>query len=221
MRALNICASNPTWAVQDYVGYNNENSVAKDQFMDNIFSLALAKSLQKVDLQVEFVSNPHDVPSTGKSIREAYELCVNDGKPMPIYTGGQYQLYWSKRTNLMYRVLHDYDHAVHYPLGLGTTKLKDEKYLNGLMMWRVLCLPVSDDYKFVDLLDCAHALYYDLISTQQYYAAHGEFVLKQYDFVQERMQNYLNKCVSVDSKLASIKRMLTECGLDFNYVGTL
>lgn len=218
---ISLNASNPTLAVQAYLAYDSSKAQSKAQLLDNIFSLALAKSLQKVRMPIVFEVDGAKCPSTGKAIKAAYDKAMSTCEPMPIFAGSVDSLYWSVRTNLMYRVLHDYDHATHMPLGCGTTKLADEQYLNGLMLWRVLCLPVSDEYRYTDILDCVHAMYYDLIATQDYYHENGEFVADQYDFVQERMQNYYNKCINVDSKLASVKRLLTECGLDFNYVGTL
>lgn len=212
---ISLNASNPTWAVQAYLACDSSKAQSKAQLLDNIFSLALAKSLQKVRMPIVFEVDGSKCPSTGKAIKAAYDKAMSTGEPMPIFAGSVDSLYWSVRTNLMYRVLHDYDHATHMSLGCGTTKLADEQYLNGLMLWRVMCLPVSDAYRYTDILDCVHAMYYDLIATQDYYHENGEFVADQYTFVQERMSSYYARYTTVSDKLASAKLLLRKCGIDF------
>lgn len=125
---------------------------------------------------VVFESDASKVPSTGKTIAAAFRAAFDNGDKMPILkTPENCKCFLGVIGNDVYRVLHDYDHFVHYTMGLGgTTKLEDEVQMNLELAQRIAGYVKTDnqDVKIV----AESCLYADLIGQAFYYANKKDFV---------------------------------------------
>ena len=122
------------------------------------------------------------VPETGKAIHAMWEQAKLGMTPFRVLNSANEaeNLYFAPQANLLYRAVHDIDHALHYKLGKGTTKFEDELYLNCLMAKRVYDWCMQDVYYTEqDALRAFFAIYHDTVGQVYYYNAHGDFVVNQ------------------------------------------
>lgn len=154
---------------------------------DLLFSSAL--HLAMVDCGVTFEYTSDDVPNTGRAIHAMWESALSTGTPFKVFNGANdaSNLYFSPRTNELYRAVHDLDHARNYNIGRGTTKYTDEKYLNCLMAKRAY------DYAKVHSSDAValqlfFAVYHDTVGQVEYYKEHRDFVRNQRSHTCQRLQ---------------------------------
>lgn len=167
-----------------------------------------------VNTSREIMYTEDNVPSTGKGIYEMYR----SGTEFRVFSGSNdaENLYFSPRTNLMYRAVHDLDHAVAYELGRGTTKFEDELYLNCLMAKRVYDYVVKQ-YNQETALRVFFEVYHDTVGQALYYKKHNDFCVDQ----RSNTVNELDKCLGIkflkrgDVRSASSVMVgyMTECGL--------
>lgn len=164
------------------------------ELADVIFFAALQHGIQDVDSAIRFEYTTDDVPETGKAIYAMYEeaLC---GETFKVFSGANdaSNLFFSPQTNLLYRTLHDIDHAREYHSGRGTTKLEDELYLNCLMAKRVYTYAIENGYTEAQALMCFFCVYHDNVGQVLYYRDNKDFVVNQ----REHTELLLSKCAGI------------------------
>ncbi len=189
--------------------------------LDKLFKEALlhAHSAIPAHLQAKIVYTETGVPDTGKGIHSMYcEWLQNVHAEFRVFSDANTAeyLYFSPSTNLLYRLIHDIDHAVHYDIGRGTTKYTDEKYLN--------CLMAKRAYEYATLhADRATALllffsvYHDTVGQAEFYKDKGEFCNNQ----RQNTITLMNECKGVQAvksgRLGVAKQImyafLIDCGV--------
>lgn len=192
--------------------------------LNNIVFLCLARTKKAMSLDneitVSYSSDETKVPSTGKAIHAMWEQAKVGECTFVVYSGANdsSNLYFSPQVNLLYRTVHDFDHALNYKVSRGTTKYKDELYLNCLMAKRVydwtLC---SDYYTEQDALLAFFAMYHDTVGQVQYYKEHGDFVVNQ----RQNTVDLIDNCKGYKAALAGqlhlayqvMQACLHECGV--------
>ena len=159
-----------------------------------------------------------DAPETGKAIHAMWQNCKQFSAPFRVFNGANDadNLYFSPEVNLMYRAVHDLDHAIAYEVGRGTTKYEDELYLN--------CLMAVNAYKYTvkhssteRALKVFFAVYHDTVGQVKYYREHGDFCVNQ----RANTITLLNECCGVRAVLSGKIRVayeimqgyMVECGL--------
>ena len=134
------------------------------------------------ELTLSYSPDELKVPSTGKTIHAMWQQAKAGECPFIVYSGANdsSNLFFSPQVNLLYRTVHDFDHAINYSVNRGSTKYEDELYLNCLMAKRVydwaMC---SDYYTEQDALMVFFAMYHDTVGQVKYYKEHGDFVVNQ------------------------------------------
>lgn len=185
-------------------------------------SMALSRMLNKTQLDVNnivYTCDENLVPSTGKGIHAMYEAHRAENKPFYVFSGANDadKLFFSPDVNLKYRTIHDYDHAVAYAFGRGTTKYEDELYLNGLMAKNVLdtLLACGVDEKIAH--QAFYAMYHDTVGQVHYYKRYGTFCENQRLHTASLLDNCKGFIFASREQLAISRQiicnMLKECGL--------
>ena len=179
------------------------------------FSAYLQQAMRNSGLDFQYTV---DAPETGKSIHAMWQNCKQFGAPFRVFNGANDvdNLYFSPEVNLMYRAVHDLDHAIAYEIGRGTTKYEDELYLN--------CLMAVNAYKYTvkhssteRALKVFFAVYHDTVGQVKYYREHGDFCVNQ----RANTITLLNECLGVRAVLSGKIRVayeimqgyMVECGL--------
>ena len=144
----------------------------------------LSEAVRELTLnnELSFVYTEQGVPETGKAIHAMWLQAKIGNVPFKVFSGANAEenLYFSPRVNLLYRAVHDVDHALAYSVGRGTTKYEDELYLNCLMAKRVYDWTVQcDAYTEADALLAFFVMYHDTVGQAVYYKEHGEFCVDQ------------------------------------------
>ena len=172
------------------------------------------------EITVAYSSDEAKVPSTGKAIHAMWEQAKAGKCKFIVYSGANdsSNLYFSPQVNLLYRTVHDFDHAINYSVNRGTTKYEDELYLNCLMAKRVYDWTIcSDYYTEQDALMVFFAMYHDTVGQVKYYKEHSDFVVNQ----RQNTVDLLNDCTGYKAASASQLRVayqvmqacLRECGV--------
>ena len=169
---------------------------------------------------ITFLYTQDAVPETGKAIYSMWREAKRGRVPFKVFNGSNdaENLYFSPEVNLLYRTVHDIDHAIAYAVGRGTTKYEDELYLNCLMAkrihdWTVQC----SFYTEADALEVFFAVYHDTVGQVQYYKEHGDFCADQ----RTNTIRLMNGCTGVSflkhGMLTPARQvmlsMLNECGV--------
>lgn len=191
---------------------------------DVIFHAACQAVIDTVDY-IEFEYTEVDVPQSGKGIYKMYhEACAGAGT-FRVYSGANAaaDLYFSPKTNLAYRAVHDLDHAAHYAEGRGTTSKASELYLNCLMAKRVYSYALAHGYSRTQALLAFFEVFHDTVGQVHYYFEHNDFCADQ-KALTTRLVSECRGCKAVqrgDLMTASIEmqRMLRECGVNFKLMG--
>lgn len=140
----------------------------------------LATMLVNNGITVRYTSEA--VPETGKAIHAMWEqakLGMTQFRVLNTANDAE-NLYFSPQANLLYRTVHDIDHALWYSVGRGTTRYEDERFLNCLMAKRVYDWCMQDTYySEVDALQAFFAVYHDTVGQVEYYKEHQDFVVNQ------------------------------------------
>lgn len=185
-------------------------------------SMALSRMLNKTQLDVNNIVYTCDetlVPSTGKGIYAMYEDHRVECKPFYVFSGANDadNLFFSPEVNLKYRTIHDYDHAVAYAFGRGTTKYEDELYLNALMSKNVMDTLLICGVPEKIAHQAFYAMYHDTVGQVHYYKRHSTFCDNQRLHTASLLDNCQGfKFASRDQLALSrqiIRNMLKECGL--------
>ena len=192
--------------------------------LNNIVFACLARTRKAMlldnEITVSYSSDESKVPSTGKAIHAMWEQAKAGKCTFVVYSGANdaSNLFFSPLVNLLYRTVHDFDHAINYSVNRGTTKYEDELYLNCLMAKRVYdWTTCSDYYTEQDALMAFFAMYHDTVGQVKYYKEHGDFVVNQ----RQNTVDLLNNCKGY--KAASVGQLrvayqvmqacLRECGV--------
>ena len=133
------------------------------------------------------------VPSSGKGIFEMYKNAQNLNMPFFVLRSSARDNILGHANN-MYRFVHDIDHALYFEQEKGTTKLKDELFLNMLMCQRIHDIVLFETGDVILASKCFVVLYHDLIGQALYYTENGSFVDNQLFFTLNKLQNDFNFC---------------------------
>ena len=191
---------------------------------DVIFHAACQTVIDTVDY-IEFEYTEDNVPQSGKGIYKMYhDACAGVGT-FRIFSGANAakDLYFSPKTNLAYRAVHDLDHAAHYAEGRGSTTKENELYLNCLMAKRVYSYALNHGYSRKQALLAFFEVYWDTVGQVHYYFEHNDFCVDQ-KALTTKLVSECRGCKAVianDLMTASIEmqRMLRECGVNFKLMG--
>ena len=191
---------------------------------DVIFHAACQAVIDTVDyIELEYTED--NVPQSGKGIYKMYlDACAGVGT-FRIFSGANAakNLYFSPKTNLAYRAVHDLDHAAHYAEGRGSTTKENELYLNCLMAKRVYSYALNHGYSRKQALLAFFEVYWDTVGQVHYYLEHNDFCVDQ-KALTTKLVSECRGCKAVlanDLMTASIEmqRMLRECGVNFKLMG--
>lgn len=169
-----------------------------NQKLNLIVYRCLSEAVREITLnnEISFQYTDKGVPESGKAIHAMWEQAKYGNVPFKVFSGANdaENLYFSPRVNLLYRAVHDVDHAIAYSIGRGTTKYEDEVYLNCLMAKRVhdWCLN-CDTYTEHDALLAFFAVYHDTVGQVEYYRDNGDFCTNQ----RENTIKLMNDCKGV------------------------
>lgn len=191
---------------------------------DVIFHAACQDVIDSVDY-IEFEYTEVDVPQSGKGIYKMYhEACAGAGT-FRVFSGANAaeDLYFSPKTNLAYRAVHDLDHASAYMEGRGSTTKANELYLNCLMAKRVYSYALAHGYSRTEALKAFFEVYHDTCGQVHFYFEHNDFCADQKALTTE----LVSSCRGVKAVLANdlmtasieMQRMLRECGVNFKLMG--
>ena len=160
--------------------------------LDRIFSSALRSVVYNETIVPEYTSE--GVPESGKAIHAMWLSSKERGTPFRVLNSANegHLLYFSEGTNLLYRFIHDLDHAVAYEVGRGTTRYEDERYLNCLMARRVY-LHAIKSHDSLTALAAFFAVYHDTVGQVKFYKEHGTFLVNQ----RAHTVQLLNECTGM------------------------
>lgn len=189
--------------------------------VDEAFNDCLKESLKSHTLQFTLSECENQVPSKGKDIKKMYDSSLNKNTPFYVFSGSNEAslLTFSQETNLLYRAMHDIDHALSYDHGLGTTSLKSEMFLNCFMAYRLYDYLVKrgDGEQFA--LMAFYMVYHDTVGQALYYSENQGFVVNQ----RVHTLNLLNECkgyamakqglINISRQFFKVK--LVECGVNY------
>lgn len=184
--------------------------------LDRIFNAALRSAVSNETIVPEYTSE--GVPESGKAIHAMWLSSKERDTPFRVLNAANdgHLLYFSEGTNLLYRFIHDLDHAVAYEVGRGTTRYEDELYLNCLMARRVY-LHAIKSHDSLTALAAFFAVYHDTAGQVKFYKEHGMFLVNQ----REHTIGLMNECKGVHYVTTGQVRLayqvmigyMVECGL--------
>lgn len=160
--------------------------------LDLLFASALYAA--KFNARVSFEYTDVNVPETGKAIYAMWVEALAGTSSFRVFNGANDadKLYFSPNTNLLYRAVHDLDHALAYSVGRGTTKYEDEKYLNCLMAKRAYDYAVCNANQY-EALELFFAVYHDTVGQVEYYKNQKDFCVDQ----RSNTVKLMNECLGV------------------------
>lgn len=166
--------------------------------LDTIVYRCLSDAVSEITKhnRIAFEYTEQGVPESGKAIHAMWQQAKYANVPFKVFSGANAaeNLYFSPRVNLLYRAVHDVDHALAYSVGRGTTKFEDEVYLNTLMAKRVYDWTMNCDiYTEADALLAFFAMFYDTVGQVYYYRDNGDFCINQ----RENTIALMNECGGV------------------------
>lgn len=187
---------------------------------DQLFNKALQFELSKYS-HINFVYTADNVPSTGKAIHAMWQNALQYAGNFLIFNGANSaeNLYFSPETNLLYRSLHDVHHAEAYSIGLGgTTKIKDEMYLNCKMAYTAFSFALA--YVNIEIaLQVFFAVYHDTVGQVEHYARNKDFIVNQ----KESTINLLNTCKGIEmlklGRVSCAKQVMIGYMKHCNFIG--
>ena len=191
---------------------------------DVIFHAACQAVIDVVDY-IEFEYTEVNVPQSGKGIYKMYHDACAGADTFRVFSGANNaaDLYFSPKTNLAYRAVHDLDHASAFMEGRGSTTKANELYLNCLMAKRVYSYALNHGYSRTEALKAFFEVYHDTCGQVHYYFEHNDFCADQ----KALTTKLVSECRGVKSVLANdlmtasieMQRMLRECGVNFKLLG--
>ena len=190
---------------------------------DVIFHAACQAVIDTVDY-IEFEYTEVNVPQSGKGIYKMWQQAVIGADTFRVYSGANAaaDLYFSPKTNLAYRAVHDLDHASAYIEGRGTTSKANELYLNCLMAKRVYSYALRAGYTRKQAMLAFFEVYHDTCGQVDYYFEHNDFCKDQ----KALTTRLASECKGVQAVLAGqlmvasleMQAMLKRCNVDFKLI---
>ena len=134
-------------------------------------------------------------PSSAKM----YILALDGVENFRVFSGANdaKNLFFTPETNLLYRTLHDIDHALHYKQGKGTTSKDNELFLNCLMAKRAFDYAIKSGYTLAQSVMTFLSVYHDTVGQVYYYFKNNDFCENQKDLTNQLLSDcqgmkYLN-----------------------------
>ena len=166
---------------------------------DKIFSESLIDGLQAFNGLLNIELTEKNVPQSGKGIYKMYLLAMDGVENFRVYNGANEakNLFFTPDTNLLYRTLHDIDHALHYKQGKGTTTQANELFLNCLMAKRAFDYAIKSGYTLAQSVMTFLSVYHDTVGQVYYYFENNDFCENQKDLTNQLLSDcqgmkYLN-----------------------------
>lgn len=158
----------------------------KSQFLDaaladEIFVGALSTSLVPFYQMLNVELTENNVPQSGKGIYKMYVLAVDGIENFRVFSGANdaKNLFFTPETNILYRTLHDIDHALYYKQGKGTTSKANELFLNCLMAKRAYRYAIKAGYTQAQAVMTFLCVYHDTVGQVHYYFENNDFCENQ------------------------------------------
>lgn len=153
------------------------------ELADKIFGASLVDGLKPYNSMIDIEFTANDVPSTGKAIHKMYNNAIARLETFKVYNAfnDAENLFFTPETNLLYRTLHDIDHAINYSNGKGTTSRDSELYLNCLMAKRAYTYAIDNGYTQAQAIMTFLCVYHDNVGQVNYYFVNNDFCENQKD----------------------------------------
>ena len=169
------------------------------ELVDKIFGESLIDGLKPFHSKLSIELSEKNVPQTGKGIYKMYLLALDGVENFRVFSGANKakNLFFTPETNLLYRTLHDIDHALHYKQGKGTTTKANELFLNCLMAKRAFDYAIKSGYTLAQSVMTFLAVYHDTVGQVYYYFKNNDFCENQKDLTNQLLSDcqgmkYLN-----------------------------
>lgn len=166
---------------------------------DKIFSESLIDGLKPFNGTLNIELTEKNVPQSGKGIYKMYLLALDGVENFRVFSGANdaKNLFFTPDTNLLYRTLHDIDHALHYKQGKGTTTKENELFLNCLMAKRAFDYAIKSGYTLAQSVMTFLSVYHDTVGQVYYYFKNNDFCENQKDLTNQLLSEcegmaYLN-----------------------------
>ena len=170
------------------------------ELVNKIFSESLIDGLKPFHSKLSIEFTEKNVPQSGKGIYKMYLLALDGVENFRVFSGANKakNLFFTPETNLLYRTLHDIDHALHYKQGKGTTTKANELFLNCLMAKRAFDYAIKSGYTLAQSVMTFLAVYHDTVGQVYYYFKNNDFCENQKDLTNQLLSDcqgmkYLNK----------------------------
>lgn len=154
---------------------------------DKIFSESLIDGLKPFNGTLNIELTEKNVPQSGKGIYKMYILALDGVENFRVFNGANdaKNLFFTPDTNLLYRTLHDIDHALHYKQGKGTTTKENELFLNCLMAKRAFDYAIKSGYTLAQSVMTFLSVYHDTVGQVYYYFENNDFCENQKDLTNQ------------------------------------
>lgn len=169
------------------------------ELADKIFSESLIDGLQDFNGKLNIELTEKNVPQSGKGIYKMYILALDGVENFRVFNGANEakNLFFTPDTNILYRTLHDIDHALHYKQGKGTTTKANELFLNCLMAKRAFDYAIKSGYTLAQSVMTFLSVYHDTVGQVYYYFENNDFCENQKDLTNQLLSDcqgmkYLN-----------------------------
>lgn len=187
------------------------------ELADRIFSESLVDGLKPFHSKLSIELTEKNVPQSGKGIYKMYILALDGLENFRVFNGANdaKNLFFTPETNLLYRTLHDIDHALHYKQGKGTTTKANELFLNCLMAKRAFDYAIKSGYTMAQSVMAFLTVYHDTVGQVYYYFENNDFCENQKELTAELLANcegmkYLNDG-SITSAYQHIIGLMNTC----------
>lgn len=187
------------------------------ELADRIFGESLAYGLKPFNGLLNVELTEENVPQSGKGIYKMYILALDGVENFRVFNGANdaKNLFFTPDTNILYRTLHDIDHALHYKQGKGTTTKENELFLNCLMAKRAYDYAIESGYTLAQAVMTFLAVYHDTVGQVYYYFKNNDFCENQKELTKQLLREckgmaYL-KNGSITSAHQYIFGLMNEC----------
>ena len=169
------------------------------ELADKIFGESLAYGLKPFNGLLNVELTDKNVPQSGKGIYKMYVLALDGVENFRVFNGANdaKNLFFTPDTNLLYRTLHDIDHALHYKQGKGTTSQDNELFLNCLMAKRAFDYAIKSGYTLAQSIMAFLCVYHDTVGQVYFYFENNDFCENQKELTSQLLADckgmaYLN-----------------------------
>lgn len=187
------------------------------ELADKIFGESLVDGLKPYHSKLNIELTDKNVPQSGKGIYKMYVLALDGVETFKVFNGAndKENLFFTPETNLLYRTLHDIDHALHYKQGKGTTSKDNELFLNCLMAKRTYDYAIKSGYTLAQACMAFLCVYHDTVGQVYFYFDNNDFCENQKDLTAQLLADckgmeYLNNG-SITSALQYVFGLMRAC----------